>query len=87
MLMSLNDPPSPDRIGLMTHNVCVYSALNCGLIKLHHRVTKFMYSNILSDYDTVRLMTPFFLSTEASFLPENFRYIMYTFKIPMFACY
>ena len=33
------------------------------------------------DYDSV------FLSTEASFLAENFRYIMYTYKIPMFAWY
>ena len=27
------------------------------------------------------------LSTEASFLAENFRYIMYTYKIPMFTWY
>ena len=37
---------------------------------------------IHSDNDTVRLMTAFFLITEASFLAENFRY-----KIPMFAWY
>ena len=51
------------------------------------RVTKFMYSMIHSDNDTVRLMTALFLSTEASSLAENFRYIMYTYKIPMFAWY
>ena len=38
-------------------------------------------------HDTVRLMTAFFLSTEASFLAENFRYIMYTYNIPMFTWY
>ena len=42
---------------------------------------------IHSDNDTVKVMTAFFLSTEASFLAENFRYIMYTYKIPMFAWY
>ena len=42
---------------------------------------------IHSDNDTVRLMTAFFLSTEASFLAENFRYIMYTYNIPMFTWY
>ena len=42
---------------------------------------------IHSDNDTVRLMTTFFLSTEASFLAENFRYIMYTYNIPMFTWY
>ena len=41
---------------------------------------------IHSDNDTVRLMT-FFFSTEASFLAENFRNIMYTYNIPMFAWY
>ena len=48
-----------------------------------------MYSKIHvhSDNDTVRLMTTFFLSTEASFLAENFRYIVYTYKIPMSAWY
>ena len=42
---------------------------------------------IHSDNDTVRLMTTFFLSTEASFLAENFRYIMYTYNITMFTWY
>ena len=42
---------------------------------------------IHSDNDTVRLMTTFFLSTEASFLAENFRYMMYTYNIPMFTWY
>ena len=42
---------------------------------------------IHSDNDTVRLMTAFFLSTEASFLAENFRYIVYTYNIPMFTRY
>ena len=50
------------------------------------RVTKFMYSMIHSD-DTVRLMTAFFLSTEASVLAENFRYMYIMFKILMFAWY
>ena len=64
----------------------------CGItedisIKLHRRVTKFMYSMIHSVNDTDRLMTTFFLSTEASFLAENFRYIMYTYKMPMLAWY
>ena len=48
----------------------------CGItedisIKLYRRVTKFIYSMIHSD-DTVRLMTAFFLSIEASFLAEFF---------------
>ena len=42
---------------------------------------------IHSDNDTVRLMTAFFLSTESSFLEENFRYIRYTYNIPMFTWY
>ena len=47
----------------------------CGItedisIKLRRRVTKFMYSMIHSDNDMVRLITAFFLSTEASFLAE-----------------
>ena len=42
---------------------------------------------IHSDNDTVRSVTAFFLSTEASFLAENFRYIMYTDKISMFTWY
>ena len=32
-------------------------------------------------------MTAFFLSKEAPFLAENFRYIMYTYNIPMFIWY
>ena len=66
----------------------------CGItedisIKLHSRLAKFLYSMIHSDNDTVKVMTAFFFSTEASFLAENFRYtcIMYTYKIPMFAWY
>ena len=42
---------------------------------------------IHSDNDTVRLMTVFFLLTEASFLAEDFRYIMNTYNIPMFIWY
>ena len=42
---------------------------------------------IHSNNDTVKLMTVFFLLTEVSFLAENFRYIMYNCKIPMFAWY
>ena len=68
-----------------THNYIVCGITEDISIKLHHRVTKVMYSMIHSDNDTVRLMTTFFLSIEASFLAENFRYIMYTYKIPMFA--
>ena len=37
--------------------------------------------------DTVRLMTAFFLSKEASFLVEKFSFIMYTYDIPMFTWY
>ena len=54
---------------------------------MYNVVTKFLYSMIHSDNNTVKLMTACFLSTEASFLAENFRYIMYTYKIPMFAWY
>ena len=60
----------------------------CGIaedisIKLHRRVTK--YSMIHGDNDTVKLMTAFFLSTEASFLAGNI--ILYTYNIPMFTWY
>ena len=42
---------------------------------------------IHSDNDTVRVMAPFFLSTETSFSGENFRYIMYTYNMLMFTWY
>ena len=70
-----------------THNYIVCGITDDISIKLHRRVTKLMYSMIHSDNDTVRLMTTFFLSTEALFLAENFRYIMYTYNIPMFTWY
>ena len=72
------------RLPYRTHNYIVCGITEDISIKLHRRVTKFMYSMIYSDNDTIRLMTAFFLSTEASFLAENFRYIMYTYNIPMF---
>ena len=75
------------RFPCRTHNYIVCGITEDISIKLHRRVTKFMYSMIHSDNDTVRLMTTFFLSTEASFLAENFRYIMYTYNIPMFTWY
>ena len=74
------------RLPYRTHNYIVCGIDNIS-IKLHvdwRRVTKFMYSMTHSDNDTVRLMTAFFLSTEASSLAENLRYFMYTYKIPMF---
>ena len=61
-----------------------YNYFVCGITE--DRVTKFMYSMIHSDNDTVRLMTAFFLLIETSFVAEIFfRYIMYTYNIPMFA--
>ena len=48
---------------------------------------KFMYPMIHSDNDTVRVMTAFFFSAEASFLAENFSYTMYTYNIPIFTWY
>ena len=61
-----------------------YNYFVCGITE--DRVTKFMYSMIHSDNDTVRLMTAFFLSIEASFVAKIFfRYIMYTYNLPMFA--
>ena len=75
------------RLPYRTHNYIVCSITEDIFLKLHRRVTKFMYSMIHSDNDTVRLMTTFFLSTEASLLAENFRYIMYTYNIPMFTWY
>ena len=76
------------RLSYRTHNYIVCGITEDNSIKLHRRVTKFMYSMIHSDNNTVRLMTAFFLSTEASILAENFRYIMYKpYKIPMFAWY
>ena len=64
------------RLPYRTHNYIV-----CGItvdiaIKLHRRVTKFMYSMIHSDTDTVTLMTTFFLSTKALLIAEHFRYII-----------
>ena len=75
------------RLLYRAHNYIVCDITEDIFIKLHRRATKFIYSMIHSDNDTVRLMTAFFLSTEASFLAENFRYIMYTYKIPIFAWY
>ena len=48
-----------------THNHIVCGITEDISIKLHRRVTKSMYSMIHSDNATVRLMTSFFLSTEA----------------------
>ena len=77
------------RLPYRTHNYIVCGITEDISIKLHGRVTKFMYSYsmIHSDNDTVSLMTVFFLSTEASFLAENFRYNMYTYNISMFTWY
>ena len=50
-----------------THNYIVCGITEDISIKLHRRVTKFMYSIIHSDNDTVRLMTAFYLSTKAFF--------------------
>ena len=75
------------RLPYRTHKYIVCGITEDISIKLHRRVTKFMYSMIHSDNDTVKLMTAFFLSTKSSFLAENFRYIMYTYKISMFAWY
>ena len=55
-----------------THNYIVCGITEDISIKLHRRVTKFMYSMIHSDNETVRLMTAFFLSTEASFFSRKF---------------
>ena len=55
------------RLPYRTHNYIVCGITEDIFIKLHRRVTKFMYSMLHSDNDTVRLMTAFFLSTEASF--------------------
>ena len=75
------------RLPYRTHNYIVCGITEDISIKLHRRLTKFLYSMIHSDNDTVKVMTAFFISTEASFLAENFRFIMYTYKIPMFAWY
>ena len=75
------------RLPYRTHNYIVCGITEDISIKLHRRLTKFLYSMIHSDNGTVKVMTAFFLSTEASFLAENFRFIMYTYKIPMFAWY
>ena len=75
------------RLPYRTHNYIVSGITEDISIKLHRRATKFMYSMIHSDNDTVKLMTSYFLSTESSFLAESFRYIIYTYEIPMFACY
>ena len=53
-----------------THNYIVCGITEDISIKLHRRVTKFMYSMIHNDNDTT-----FFLSTEALFLAETSRYI------------
>ena len=75
------------RLPYRTHNYIVCGITEDISIKLHRKLTKFLYSMIHSDNDTVKVMTAFFLSTEASFLAGNFRYVMYTYKIPMFAWY
>ena len=55
------------RLPYRTHNYIVCGITEDISIKLHRRVTKFMYSMIHSDNDTVKLITAFFLSTEAFF--------------------
>ena len=75
------------RVPYRTHNYIVCGITEDISIKLYRRVTKFMYSMIHCDNDTVRLMLTFFLSTEALFLAENFRYSMDSCNIPMFTWY
>ena len=73
------------RLPYRTHNYIVCGITEDISIKLHRRLTKFLYSMIHSDNDAVKVMTAFF---PCNFLAENFRYIMYnTYKIPMFAWY
>ena len=55
------------RLPYRTHNYIVCGITEDISIKLHRRLTKFLYSMIHSDNDTVKVMTAFFLSTEASF--------------------
>ena len=75
------------RFTYRTHNYIVCGTIDDISIKLRRRVTKFMYSMMHSDNDTVRLMITFFLSTEASLIADNFRYIMHAYEIPMSAWY
>ena len=59
------------RLSYRTHNYIVCGITEDISIKLHRKVTKFMYSMTNNDNDTVRLMTAFFLSTEASFFSRK----------------
>ena len=69
------------RLPYRTHYYIVCGITEDISIKLHRRVSKLMYSMLHSNNDKVRFMTAFSLSTEASFVAENFRCIMYTNKI------
>ena len=55
------------RLPYRTHNYIVCGITEDISIKLHFRVTKFMYSMIHSDNDTVRLMTTFFFQQKHHF--------------------
>jgi len=67
------------------HNYIVCGITECVSIKLHRRLTKFIYSMINSNNQTVKELTSYFLSCEASTLAENYRFIMYEYDIPVFS--
>lgn len=66
------------------HNYIVCGITEPISIKLHRRQAKFIYSMINSRNNTVRDMTTFLLTRETSTLAENYRFIMYTYSIPVF---
>ena len=60
------------RLPYRTHNYIVCGITEDIYIKLHRKLTKFLYSVIHSDNDTVKVMTAYFLSTEAYFFSRKF---------------
>ena len=76
------------RLPYRTHNYIVCGITEDTSIKLHRGLTKFMYSMIHSDKDTVRLMTAFYSFQQKHYFRHFFfRYIIYTYKIPIFVWY
>ncbi len=71
------------RLPPRAHNYIVCNITECISIKLHRRLTRFIYSMLNSENETVRAMTEFLLTVEASTLAENYRYLMYQYNIPV----
>ena len=53
--------------------------------KLHKRFAKYVYKLINTENNTARSMLEVFLYCESSVYAENYRFLIYTYNIPMYA--